>query len=98
MEFGEHPWDALRRELDEELSLRTDRGIFFGIYSHVYDIEGEEAHYILVAYHVRVAQSHVVEREDRRWVTLQELRRLPILAGSKPIVADLAKRWPRSFT
>ncbi len=98
MEFGEHPWDALRRELDEELSLRIARGTFFGIYSHVYDIEGEEAHYILVAYHVRVARSRVTERGDRRWVTLQELHRLPILAGSRPIVAELAKRWPRSFT
>lgn len=94
VEFGEHPWDALCRELHEELSLRITRGTLFGIYSHVYDFEGREAHYILVAYHVRVARARVSQTDDRRWATLKDLRRLPILAGSKPIVTDLARRWP----
>lgn len=92
VEFGEHPWDALRRELREELNLRVTRGRFFGIYSHVYDLGGQRVHYVLVAYRCRVARSNVRERETRRWVTPAQLRRWPVVPGSRPIVADLARR------
>jgi len=95
VEFGEHPWDALRRELREEMGLRIGRGTLFGVYSYVYRIENREAHYVLVAYHVRVARARVKETGGRRWAKRSDLRRLPFLAGSKPIVADLVRRWPK---
>ncbi len=92
VEFGEHPWDALRREIHEELGLRIRRGHLFGIYSHVYDLEGLREHYVLVAYRVPLARSRVRENMSRRWVTVEGLRRLPVLPGSRPIVADLSRR------
>lgn len=94
VEFGEHPWDALRRELREELSLRVRDGSLFGVYSHVYELGETRAHYVLVAYRTRI-EGRVRETEDRRWATAAELRRLPIVPGSKGLAADFLKSWRR---
>lgn len=91
VEFGEHPWDALCRELKEELRLHLTRGTFFGVYSHVYEIQGERVHYVLLTYRIPVAQTAVSVHEDRRWVTIDELRTLAIVPGSLPIVEDLLR-------
>jgi len=91
VEFGEHPWDALRRELAEELGARVRKGRLFGVYSHLYDLGGSRVHYILVAYEVRVSRSSVRAREDLRWVALKDLGQWPIVPGSGPIVADLLR-------
>lgn len=98
VEFGEHPWDALRRELREERSLRIDRGSLFGVYSHVYEVGGERVHYLLIAYRVRVARDRLKDSDDARWIAASELRGLPVVPGSKPIVTDLLLRWPRRVT
>lgn len=90
--FGEHPWDALRRELWEELRLRVARGTLFGVYSHVYDLGGTRVHYILVAYRVAVARARVKETPGLRWVDPPGLRRLSVVPGSRPIVTDLLRR------
>src|SRR3990170_8244192 len=94
VEFGEHPWDALRRELREDLGARAIRGDLFGVYSRVYDVEGLRAHYVFVASHLRIGRHRIPETSGLRWVTLAQLRRLPVLPGSRPIVADLARRRP----
>ncbi len=91
VEFGEHPWDALRREIREELGLRIPHGSLFGLYSHVYDLEGQRVHYVLVAYRVRVPRARVEESESLRWVSRRALERLAVVAGSRPIVADLVR-------
>jgi len=92
VEFGEHPWNALRRELWEELSLRVARGTLYGVYSHMYDIRGGRAHYVLVAYRMQVARHRVPETDRVRWVRLADLPRWSLIPGSRPIVADLARR------
>lgn len=91
VEFGEHPWDALRRELREELGLAVGKGTLFGVYSHVYDLEGTRVHYVLVAFRVVTARARVPERDDLRWVSPRTLRSWPVVPGSRPIVADLAR-------
>jgi len=91
VEFGEHPWDALRREIREELGLRIPHGSLFGLYSHVYDLEGQRVHYVLVAYRVRVPRAKVEEDESLRWVSRRALERLAVVPGSRPIVADLTR-------
>jgi len=91
VEWGEHPWDALRRELREELGVLARRGALFGIYSHIYAFEKDEAHVVLVAYRLRVPRRTVPEAEDRRWVALEDLPRWDIVAGSRPILQDLRR-------
>ena len=64
------------------------RGALFGIYSHIYAFEKDEAHVVLVAYRLRVPRRTVPEAEDRRWVALEDLPRWDIVAGSRPILQD----------
>jgi 8-oxo-dGTP diphosphatase len=94
VEFGEPPWSALVRELEEEVGVRLHRGTLFGVYSHVYDLKGFRAHVVLVAYRVRMRRHLVPDTEDRKWVTRAELRNMAIVAGSRPIVADLLRAHP----
>lgn len=91
VEFGEHPWDALRRELREELGLRVARGSLFGVYSQVYDLEGGRTHYVLVAYRVPVARARVRDTDDLRWLEPRELGKASVVEGSRPIVKDFLR-------
>lgn len=91
VESGEHPWDALRRELREELNLPARRGTLFGIYSHIYAFEEEQVHVVLVAYRLRVPRRALHETEDRRWVDVEDLPRWDVVAGSRPILQDLRR-------
>ncbi len=92
VEFGEHPWDALRREIREELGLRIRAGDLFGIYSYVYELEGRQVHYVLVAYRVRIPKAKVEETAELRWFSRKELDRVAVVPGSRPIVADVMRR------
>ncbi len=92
VEFGEHPWEALRRELEEELSLRVTRGRLFGVYSHVYDFDDGRLHVVLVAYLVPLSRARVKPSKDRTWVPVRELPRWSVVPGSRPIVEDLVGR------
>ncbi len=89
VKFGEHPWDALRREIREELGLKITQGSLFGLYSYVYDIEGRRVHYVLAAYRVRISRAKVKETKGLRWVSVGDLHRWPVVPGSRSIVADL---------
>ncbi len=93
VEFGEAPLDTLRRELKEELGLRLETATLLGIYSHVYVIRRKKVHYLLIAYHHRMAPDLLPERESARWFGREQLRALPVVAGSKPIVDDLFRLW-----
>jgi mutator protein MutT len=92
VEFGEHPWETVRRELREELEVAVDRGRLFGVYSHVYDLDGVPAHVVLVVYRISVRRDQIPQAEDRRWASSGDLTRLPVVPGSRPIVEDLLGR------
>ncbi len=87
VELGEPPVHALGRELREELGLRVGRLILFGAYSHVYDVPGGPVHYVLLAYWATVRPGPW----DRAgtWIDAHAAKRRTIVAGSRPIVADL---------
>ena len=93
IEFGESPIEALRRELREELGFPLGTPTLFGVYSHVYRIQGRRVHYILLAYRQAVPSGSVQERPDARWFGRGPLRTLRVVAGSRPIVADLLRSW-----
>jgi 8-oxo-dGTP diphosphatase len=95
VEFGEHPWDALRRELREELHVRLSRGDLFGIYSYVYDLEGTRVHYVLAAYLCPIQRARIRETPSRKWAVIRDLPSWPVVLGSRPIVADLRRRRRR---
>ena len=91
VEFGEHPWEALRRELREEIGFRATRGRLFGVYSHVYEFERSRVHVIIVGYRVLAPRGRVRPSMDRVWVPISKLKDWPIVPGSRPIVDDLMR-------
>ncbi len=93
VEFGESPLEALRRELREELDFRLGTASLFGVYSHVYTIRARRVHYVLLVYRQRVGPRALAEDEGSRWFDPDALRKLRVVAGSKPIVADLFRSW-----
>jgi len=93
IEFGESPLEALRRELQEELGLALVSATLFGVYSHIYRIRGKRVHYVLLAFRGAIPSESVRERPGARWFGPKVLRDLPVVAGSRPIVADLVRSW-----
>jgi 8-oxo-dGTP diphosphatase len=91
VEFGEHPWEALRRELREEIRFRATRGRLFGVYSHVYEFERSRVHVVIVAYRVIAPAGRIRPSMDRVWVPISKLDDWPIVPGSRPIVDDLMR-------
>lgn len=89
LEPGETPVEGLKRELQEELSLKVgdvermetqtafyaDGGTFEVIYCFLSNFEGEPKNNVF---------------EQIRWVTLEELRTMDILEGNKSLVAQLS--------
>lgn len=85
---GESPWLALRRELQEELGIVTQRAI--EIMTIPYDYPS-----VSVCLHVfRVdaydGQPQAMEAQPLRWVSPQQLQQLTMPAANQAIVAQLA--------
>lgn len=87
VELGESPEDALRRELKEELGLAVGRLSLFGAYSHVYDLPGGPVHYVLIAYRASARPGPWDRGGD--WLDAEAANARAVVAGSRPIVADL---------
>ena len=87
VEYGEEPVAGLRRELREELGLRIARLILFGAFSHVYDFPDGPTHYVLLAYRASVRDGLWSRRGH--WMDAKALTAAEVVAGSRPIIADL---------
>ena len=87
VELGEPPTVALRRELREELGLRVGRLVLFAANAHVYELPGGPVHYVLIAYRANVRPGPWSRRGA--WTDANAAKRRTIVAGSRPIVADL---------
>ena len=103
VDHGEHPRDALRREVLEESGLHAEPGRILDVYSHHYtgprpDGLVEDYHAIGLVFEARVlsesydVEPHVLDvggsTDLARWVPLADARSLP-LTGS----ARLALTW-----
>ena len=84
---GEAPFDALHRELDEELGIDVrDAEVWFEL-THDYP----DKHVRLEIWRVRRFSGEVTAREGQllRWVTVDEFAGLPLLEADWPIVERL---------
>lgn len=84
VEWGEHPEDALRREVFEEAGFVLDAVHFVGIDSRVYDADGRHTalHAIRLIYTADVAGTPRVTEDDgsvdaARWFPLADLPTTP---------------------
>ncbi|GAW90966.1 8-oxo-dGTP diphosphatase MutT [Calderihabitans maritimus] len=89
VEEGEHPQEALRRELREELGIEVEVRDIFEVVSHKY----KDRHILLLCYQCRLLSRNVTPREGQsyRWVTKEELDNYEFTEADKPIVNKLRK-------
>ena len=87
VKVGEPPEAALRRELREELSLRVGRLVLFGAQSHVYDLQEEALHYVLLAYRANVRDG--AWSRSGRWMDAGTLGKARVVEGSRALVSEL---------
>jgi len=103
VDHGEHPRDALRREVYEESGLRAEPMRLLDVYHHHYtgprsDGLVEDYHAVGLIFEAEVlpesrdVEPHVVDvggsTDDARWVPLPEARRLA-LSGSARLALSL---------
>lgn len=87
LEYGETPFEALKRELHEELSLRVQRGNPLITVHHQYPNQRVQLHVFdqLVWTGVPIAR----ENQLLKWFQLHELARLAMPAADRPVVQIL---------
>lgn len=89
VEAGESHTQALARELEEELGIKTETGELLGKYNHAY------THFkvTLFAYHARVTAGEIrlLQASEARWVDLIDLEAYPMGKIDRMISRDLVK-------
>ena len=100
VEFGEHPDDAVLRELREETGLIGERGQVVAVYSHTYKRSPTRARppfqHLGLIYEVRVEEGELFHEAgastDRcRWVAQAELASHPLVELAAFAVAELMR-------
>lgn len=83
IEQGEDPRRCLKRELQEELGVKVEAGKQFEIVYHHY----QDMRILLLSYlcHLIQGEPQAVDCHSIRWVTQEELRRLPMTAADIPV-------------
>jgi len=92
IEFGEHPVDALIREIDEETTIKVKAGNLFFVYDFV---SGLKRHQFQMVFECDYLSGEVIlnprEHQEFRWVTLEEMKDLPKIAFLEELFKFLKK-------
>ena len=99
VEFGEHPDDAVLRELREETGLLGERGRVVAVYSHTYERSHTRPRlpfqHVGLIYEVRVDEGELFQEiggsTDRcEWVAQEELPSYPLVPLAAFALANLS--------
>jgi 8-oxo-dGTP diphosphatase len=91
LEFGEHPEEALRREIMEELNIRIRIRKLHSVLSHVYDFQGKKLHILLLVFLADYESGKLknLDVQDSRWVLKKELKDYEFVSGDRPLIKKL---------
>lgn len=90
IEPNEAPFDALKREIHEELGFTITHGDSLG--SHLHSYPSVDVH--LEVFFVRANPVHLtlVDHSEVRWLSIDQLRTWPLVPADLPFVDKIAKR------
>ena len=100
MDFGEHPDDAVVRELREESGLTGTVTELEGVFSHLYQASpyanGADLHFLGVLYRVQVTGGELTDEVDGStdrcaWFARDELEGLRIVSVARDAIERI---WP----
>ncbi len=64
IEFGEYSWDAVRREIREEISEEIKNLSFLGTTENIFEHEGIPGHEVIFLFEGDFARSYVYEQDE----------------------------------
>jgi len=93
IKWGEKLEEALKREVQEELSVEVEVGELAGIVESIVEKEGDVVyHYILIDYFCRIISGTPKASSDAlelRWVSLKELRNIKVTPSLLKLLKEL---------
>lgn len=91
VDFGEHPKDAIRREIREELGVEVDVDRLYDISTHVYSDPRGKRHVVLLFYVCRIVTGSpsTMDCAEIGFASRDELDALPFVEGDKGTVRAL---------
>jgi 8-oxo-dGTP diphosphatase len=93
LEFGEHPEEALSREIMEELNIRIKISKLHSVLSHVYDFQGKKLHVILLVFLADYVSGTLknLDVQDSKWVLKKDLKNYEFVSGDKSLIKKLSR-------
>jgi 8-oxo-dGTP diphosphatase len=91
VDFGEHPEQALKRELKEEMGIDIETGPIYDVLSHVYNNEGDIRHVVLLFYICMITEGEPrpLDCQDLKWIEKKEMGNLTFVEGDLPLVEQI---------
>jgi 8-oxo-dGTP diphosphatase len=97
LELGETLAEGVRREVWEECGVEIEVGAVVGVFEPMQrDTEGRlRYHYVVLDYLARYVGGELQaadDADDARWIRLEELERLPMLAATREMIRTAAAK------
>jgi len=83
LEYGETPFDCIRREIKEETNLTPEKLSYRGIITFVSDIYGTEYMHLFICNKFSGTLTDKCDEGNPEWVKIEEVEKLPIWEGDK---------------
>ncbi|MBN1539431.1 MAG: (deoxy)nucleoside triphosphate pyrophosphohydrolase [Candidatus Thermoplasmatota archaeon] len=93
VDFSEHPKEAMKRELQEEMGIEVEVGKLYDLASHVYDQNGMLRHVVILFYRCTITSGEPkpLDCQDIRWVSRDQLADLTFVEGDHPLMRKLSE-------
>lgn len=93
VDFGEHPEEALKRELQEELGIDIEVGALYHLASHVYFRKGLDRHVVILFYLCKIINGTPapLDCQDLIWTSRNELPDHIFVEGDNDMVSKVTK-------
>ncbi len=91
VEHGEHPEQAIKREIKEELGIDIKVRQLLDIVSHVWKKEHGNYHIILLGYLAEIEQGSVqhIDCQDTAWITPEQIETYDFLEPNKKFIKKI---------
>ena len=93
IEFGETPEECLAREIREELDVEIRVSNLFSVDSHVYKVNKDEYHVILISFEAKIAKGEIKNLgcKESKWIRKEEIAKHNFTAADLDLIEKLIR-------